>query len=510
MERDRHVSAAASDDDLELTCDAVVVGLGAGGGMAFRELARRGLDVVGLEMGEWVSTESIVPYEEEMLPRLFQESGARSTEDMAVNVLQGKGVGGSTVHNTNLCKRLPETIRQRWAFDYGLDWATSASLEDDYEYVESLLDVSRIPDHRVNENNRVLADGLDALDWEGGRLAHNRDHDDCRESGFCELGCPNAGKQNAEKLLVPEGMRAGGRVVTRARVDEVAVDGARARGVRGTAAGEAEGNVRVDADDVVLAASATGTPDILQRSDLPDDNRLAGSNLHLHPGATVVGHFGGTPRAPIESWLGNPQSVDCTELLGFEHGSDRRAWIVPGAAHPAGAAMFMPGFGPSHGDWMRRYPDVASLIVMLHDHQSGRVHRAEGERIHLHYGLDRKEYEALAVGLRGAAELLLAAGANEAVIPTSPPLHATSSSDLSELTSDQLGPLNPPLAAVHPMSTAWMGRNPDAAVVDPRGEHHEVDGLWVADGSLFPTSIGVPPQLTIYTMGRRIARTVAR
>lgn len=500
--------ATDADEPIELEAEVVIVGLGAGGGMAFRELARRGRDVLALEMGEHVPTAEMRQLEDRMMPRLYQESGARTTEDFSVAVLQGKGVGGSTVHNTNICKRLPEPIREQWTAEYGLDWATSDQLREDFDAVEELLDVQRVPDDRVNENNRVMERGLEATGWSGGRLRHNRDHDDCRESGFCELGCPNQGKQNAAKVLVPEGLDDGGRVWTSARVEEVTTSDGSATGVRGRAADPVSGDegvpLRVDAEEVVLAASATGSAAIAQQSDLPDPHGLAGTNLHLHPGATVIGVFD----EPIQSWLGNPQTVDCTEFLETGREAERRAWIVPGAAHPAGAAMFVPGFGRSHGDWMHDYPHMASMIVMLHDHASGRVHPGSGEQLHLHYAPNRAEYEQLAEGMRGAATLMLAAGAEEVVLPTSPPLRASTTRELDDLDGSDLGPLNPPLAAVHPMSTLWMGDDPRRSVVDPRGEHHRVDDLWVADGSLFPTSIGAPPQISIYTMGLRVARAI--
>ena len=50
------------------------------------------------------------------------------------------------------------------------------------------------------------------------------------------------------------------------------------------------------------------------------------------------------------------------------------------------------------------------------------------------------------------------------------------------------------------MGTLALGR-----VVDERGRWRGVDGLWVADGSLFPTSLGGPPQLSIYAAGHKVA-----
>lgn len=505
-------SALDRDDAWTDHAEVVIVGLGAGGGMVFHDLAQAGVDVLGVEMGESVQgidgQMDVSQIEDQMIPRLFQESGARATDDFGVSILQGKGVGGSTVHNTNLCKRLPEPTLAHWAAEYGLDWATGDQLQEDFAAVEEMLNVHEVPDERVNRNNRVVERGIRELGWAGGRLKHNRHPEDCRQSGYCELGCPNNGKQNAAKVLIPPGLEAGGRVLTEARVERILVEDGRAVGVAGVAADPVGGGERarfeIRADVVCLAGSATGSAALVQQSGLPDPYRLAGTNLHMHPGATVLGLFD----EPIESWVGNPQSVECTEFLDPSPGSDRRAWIVAGAAHPAGAATFVPGFGRSHGEMMRQYPNLASLIVMLHDHTSGRVRPGDGEQVHVHYRLGRSDYEQLAAGISGAGETLLAAGAREVVVPITPPLRASSPAGLKTLTAEELGPLNPALAAVHPMSTLWMGDNPKRSVVDPRGAHHHVDGLFVADGSLFPTSFGGPPQIPIYTMGRRVARTI--
>ena len=56
------------------------------------------------------------------------------------------------------------------------------------------------------------------------------------------------------------------------------------------------------------------------------------------------------------------------------------------------------------------------------------------------------------------------------------------------------------------MGTMRLGEDPKTSVVKSTGEHHSVRGLFVLDGSLFPTSIGVPPQISIYAFARHLAR----
>lgn len=515
MTESRPIADAAEFDGDTLETDVLIVGLGAGGSMVFHELARAGVDVLACELGGQYDPADMSCREDQMLPRLFMEGGARATRDFSVRILQGKGVGGSTIHNTNLCKRIPEQILDIWRRDFGLDSLTPETLADDFAYVERLLGVQRIPEERVNAQNDVLARGLDALGYAGGRLSHNRSHADCRQSGFCELGCPNNGKQNAAKVLVPAGIDAGGRVLTGAQVTQLTHQNGRVTGAEVTAVdpidGRELGDLRIRCERIVLGASATGSPALYQASGLPDPERLVGTNLHMHPGAVVMGAFDGPDDAPIRGWLGNPQSVECTEALEYARHSDKRAWIVTGFAHPAGASTFVPGFGAEHTALMKKYGQLASLIVMLHDHSSGRVTPAEGQAVNIDYALEAGDYRAMEVGIKTAGRLLLAAGAREVIVPLVRPVRATTEAQLEDaFTSADLGPLNPPLAAVHPMSTMWMGASPETSVVDVRGRHHLVDNLWVADGSLFPTSIGGPPQIPIYTFARRVARALAK
>ncbi len=71
----------------------VVIGSGAGGGTAARTLAEAGLDVLLLEMGAALGPEQMRQREEQMIPQLFQDAGARRTVDQTITVLQGQGLG---------------------------------------------------------------------------------------------------------------------------------------------------------------------------------------------------------------------------------------------------------------------------------------------------------------------------------------------------------------------------------------------------------------------------------
>jgi choline dehydrogenase-like flavoprotein len=471
--------------DLDVDADLCIVGTGAGGAMVAREAARAGLRVVALEEGPLSGPRDFTQREDEMLPRLFQDGGGRSTHDGAIVVLQGRGVGGSTVHNTNLCKRAPAEVLDGWKLG---GWSASA-LSPHYELVERDLSVAPIEDARVNRNNQVLRRGIEALGWRGGRLWHNRLG--CIGSGFCELGCTYDAKQNALKVLIPAAVAAGARVIADCRAARVVVKHGRAIAVQARSRGA---TVTVRARAVVLAGSAVGSAALALQSNLSDPSGRVGRGLRMHPGAAVAGVFD----EPIEGWIGIPQSWECTEKLRFDD-SDDRVWIVPAFAHPIGLASSLPGFGAEHMRLMRLYPRLAIVAAMLHDRSEGRV-SIDGERPRVDYALDGDDARALAKGMAACAEILLAAGAREVLVPYAQPLRLTRKEQLADIVARGYRPLDPLLTAVHPMGTLALGQ-----VVDERGAWRGVERLWVADGSLFPTSLGGPPQLSIYAAGHKVA-----
>ena len=488
--------------DVALDADAVVIGTGAGGSVALRELARAGLDVIALEEGGHHTSADFNQREEQMLPMLFQDGGGRTTDDLAIRILQGRGIGGSTVHNTNLCKRTPPEILDLWATEHAVRGASLREMEPAFARIERDLGVSRIPDALRNGNNDALRRGAEALGWRGGMLEHNRIG--CQLSGFCELGCAYDAKQNALKVMVPQAVAAGARVYADVRADRVTFEANRVTGVEATAIGANGGDVariRIRAKVVVLAASAVGSAALAIASGFPDPHDQIGRDLRIHPGAVAAGRFDDT----VDAHHGIPQSYECTEHLSFEKGSDRRVWIIPAFAHPIGTASTFPGFGASHMRAMREYTKLAVLTAMVHDETRGRVTLGEGARPKIRYSLSDADRAQMAKGLVACARLLFAAGAREVTIPAIPPVRLTSPRDLDALDTSFVRPHGVPMTAVHPMGTLRMGDDPKRAVVDSTGEHHFVKGLFVADGSLFPTSLGGPPQISIYAFALHLA-----
>ncbi len=493
--------------DVTLDAPAIVVGTGAGGSVVLRALARAGLPAVALEEGSDHGPADMNQREERMIPELFQERGGRMTDDLAIQVLQGRGVGGSTLHNTNLCKRTPTPILEQWQHRHGVVGCSAADMEEAFATIERDLSVSRIPDDRVNANNDVLRRGIAALGWRGGGLSHNRVG--CIGSGFCELGCAYDAKRNARKVLIPEALERGASVYADVRATRVLHDGRTVLGVEGRASNGRR--VCVRSKVVVLSGSAVGSAALAIESDVPDPWQQQGERLRIHPGGVVAGVFD----HPIDGHHGIPQSWECTEWLDLDERSSRRVWITTAFAHPIGTAVVLPGFGAAHMKAMRGYRHLAVLTAMLHDETAGRVWLKRpagleglGSRPMLRYKMLESDRAQLVLGLRACARILLAAGAREVVVPAIPPITIRREADVERIDGSVVRPHGVPLTAVHPMGTMRLGEDPRVSVVRSTGEHHHLRGLFVADGSLFPTSLGGPPQISIYSFAQHLSRHV--
>ena len=493
------------EEDVSLRVDAVVIGTGAGGGMALRELARAGMKVVALEEGGFFRPGDFSQREDEMIPLLFQDAGGRTSRDLAIRILQGRGVGGSTLHNTNLCKRTPDEILDLWRDRYAVSGCGPNEMRATFERVEKDLSVSEIPAALRNANNEVLEAGARELGWKSGPLKHNRVG--CQLSGFCELGCAYDAKQNVAKVLVPQAEAAGAKVYSDVEVLSITHQDGRATGVVAAARdglGRPRAWVRVEARVVVLAASAVGSAALALRSHLPDPFNQIGKKLRIHPGAVAAGRF---DDARSSSQYGIPQSYECTRApLVRRKEATSGAWIVPAFAHPIGTASMLPGFGKDHMRAMRTYNDLEVLTAMVHDETEGRVTVVDDGHPVIDYVMNAADRRQMGKGLLACARLLFAGGAQEVVIPSIPPIRFKSAAEIDAQSPDFVQPHAVPVTAVHPMGTMRLGDDPHRAVVDSRGEHHFVKGLFVADGSLFPTSLGGPPQISVYAFAHHLAK----
>lgn len=497
-------SGTVQGPEVRLEADVVVVGSGGGGGVIAYELARRGRSVVVVEAGAHVPSTRFTETLDPMFDRVYQDAGGQTNTDGDILVLQGRCVGGSTVVNGAVCFRMPPRVLARWQTEHGLSSLTEARLAEAYALMERRLAVHTNAPHEVNANSAVIARGCDHLGWHHKPVARNVK--DCALTGFCFHGCASDRKQSALVTHLPWAVTHGARIVAETHVERVRLEGGRAVGVEGVmrrgGRDEVVARVVVSASRVVVCAGAIQTPLLLQRSDVPDPGGHIGEHLALHPSALVIGRFAEV----LDAWRGATVGVACHEFDEDEQGG---FLLEGGMASPETMAMMLPGAGPDLVEALRDYRRLASVACLIHDENVGRV-RAEGSEKRIEYRLSPADRIRLTAAMRAAARIYFAAGATDVYLPTHGSGRVVREAELDEvLASIPDGPNSVKMISYHPQGTCRMGADPTASVVDARGRVHTVEGLHVADASLFPTSILVNPQMTVYALAKLVADELA-
>jgi choline dehydrogenase-like flavoprotein len=468
--------------------DACVIGSGAGGAVAAKELAEGGMSVAILEEGDWHETDAFTARPREMTQILYRDAAQVTTLGAPPIVLpMGRAVGGTTIVNSGTCFRTPPRILRRWREELGLDGLTEEALEPFTRRVERILNVSQVPADLAGPNTAIVRRAAERLGWSGDHIYRNARG--CVGSGVCVFGCPTGAKQHVGITYIPRAWEAGATTYTGARARRIEIADGRARAVVASTTGG--GALHLTCDHVVVACGAIHTPILLRRQGI-SSSRL-GRNLAIHP-ATAVRAF---MDDDVEMWRGVPQSYYVDEFAG-------EGLMLEGTAGPPDfAAMSMPGRGPEHRARMDRYRRLSTFGVMVSDSSRGEVRELAGAP-RIRYDLNATDTARFKRGLELLVELYWTAGAREVLVPVRgvPPLR---DGELAPLRDARVRPRDLDLMAFHPLGTAAMGADPAASVVDPHGQVHGIDGLHVADAAAVPSSLGVNPQITIMTLATRLA-----
>jgi choline dehydrogenase-like flavoprotein len=397
-------------------------------------------------------------------------------------------VGGTTVINSGTCFRAPGDILMTWREQHGIDWATE--LDEEFEAVERALDVTPVAQGRVGRNAELCRIGAEALGASNHALARNASDVTC--CGSCPTGCAIDAKLAMHVSELPRAVAAGALIRSGQRVTRVLVKNGRAAGV------SCRGGYEVRARAVVLAAGALGTPELLLRQGLADSSGDVGRHLRIHPACWV----GGLYDEQVRGWDGVMQSWAVDEW------NDRGLFLEATFSPLSFGAHWLRGAGAPYKERLRHFDRLGVIGVHLSDRSEGRV-ALTGDRARITYKLTDDDAATLRFGIARAAEVHFAAGAGE-VYPQVGRVSVLRPGEATRLVEQgRFRPGELRLEGFHPMGTTRMGRDPRSSVVAPSGETHDVPGLYVADGGLFPTSLRVNPMITIMAVARRIAAGLA-
>lgn len=510
----RVIDGAAIERDQALEADVVIVGSGAGGGVTAEILALSGLRVIIVEEGALKSSTDFKMREADAYPALYQESAARKTRDRAINILQGRTVGGSTTISWTSSTRTPASTLAFWRERYGLASFNETALAPWFAMMEERLgiDTWQTP---PNENNDVLRRGAAALGI--GTATVRRSVRGCWNLGYCGMGCPTNAKQSMLVTTIPSALEHGATLLTRVRAERLVIDKNRVDSLLCTALGP-DGlapngkNVVLRARHFVIAGGAINSPALLLRSHAPDPNYSLGRRTFLHPTVLSAGLFA----QRVDAYAGAPQSVYSDHFLKLAPVDGAVGFMLEAPPmHPVMVATMLGGFGTAHAETMREFPHLQGLLAPLRDgfhpgSTGGSVTVKDGAPV-LHYPIHNSLWDGARRALLAMAEIQFAAGARS-VQPgheMAGPYTSWAAAKVGIAELDCKVHVTR-LISSHVMGGCAMDADPERGVVDPDGRYYGLDNLSVHDASLFPTSIGANPQLTIYAVVARMASTLAQ
>ncbi|MEX2107752.1 MAG: GMC family oxidoreductase [Solirubrobacterales bacterium] len=492
------LGSTAAIGDVE-ECDVVIIGSGAGGAAAAATLAEAGLDVIVLEAGGHYDRDSYPGDPLEAIASLYRDGGLTVAEGRpSIPVPVGRAVGGTTVINSGTCFRAPDPVLDHWRDRYGIPWMSD--LAPDFAEAEEFLHVMPLDPERMGRNGQLAMEGAEAVGASGGPISRNAGS--CVQCSSCPFGCEIDAKRGMHVSYLPRAVAAGARVRSGVEARRILTEDGRAVGVRcvaGTARGD-NGKRRpytVRAKHAtIVAGGALGTPELLLRSKL--GGKQVGRNLHIHPACWVGARY---PQE-VRGWEGVMQSYYIDEWE-----ADQILLEATFTPLPFGGAWLL-GMGHEHQEAMLGFDRIGSIGVHLSDESAGRVGIGLDGSLRASYSLTREDARRLVFGIARAAEVHFAAGATE-VYPNIAGVPVMRRAELAQFEATSFRPADLRLEAFHPMGTARLSSDPGEGACAPDGSVNGTEGLYVADASLFPTSVGVNPMMTVIALAKRIAAGIA-
>lgn len=513
--------------------DVCIVGSGAGGGVLAKELSQHKLSVTMLEVGSRVKPEDIPTHRSDWelhmgdigRPDLRRDTITRASESAALNIVRLKALGGSTMHYEGFSTRVhPKDLLRGSQYGIGGDWPLAYSdLARCYDRVESILGLSGALDNPFEPPRppypnpaieyscaaKMMKKGCDKLGLHAAHaplaiLSRPRDgRGTCNFCGTCWFGCHMGAISNMAVTYLPLAEKAGCKILTSSMATRV-VPHKHKGTIKGVEFLDENGNLHFQqARAVALCGNAIETPRLLLlsaaggfESGLANSSGLVGRNFMVHTSELVYGLF----KERIDGYKGPAINgmvqdyFDSDEKRGFIGGfliALRNAelgplhffkkWVKDLGIYGAGLHKYMQ-------EWFGHSANIVAFGEMLPnpdnrvelDPEKKDLFGLSVPRVTLRLGDNEKKM--LTQMRQVLSDIAIAAGALTVEVKESGPILCT-----------------------HLMGTCRMGKDPASSVTNGFGQTHDIENLFIADGSLFPSSTPANPTLTIQALATHIA-----
>lgn len=499
-----NITPVWAKDGESIHCQTLIIGSGAGGGLAAGMLAEAGEDVVLLDKGPFMAGADFTMQEAEMIGKTYDRKGALSTQDGGATVFAGSCLGGGTTINWTGAFPTPAHVLEEWDRQYGLEFVRSKTYKDGVNTVMKAFSVNS--DHSPhNFQNEALVRGSERIGQQANVIQRNVsgcDADNCESCGYCGLGCRRGTKQGTLRTWIERAADKGSRIMVQSEALRLKVLGGKVEWVEVQQI-QLDGSAvafRIHPQKVIVAAGSVQTPALLLRSGL--SHPMLGQRLYFHPTLAVSADYD----EPSRPWLGTMMSA--VNKSGLFKDGNFGYWIETPPIHAGLAALGLPWkSGHQHKTDMARMANMANFIVLVRDKFGGKVTVDKKGNAVVHYQLHPYDRNHMIQGIRDAFKIHRAAGAKEILVPTNK--GARYNVEKSKLSMDGFLDRLPTMGwktnqfnlyTAHQMGTCSMGKDAGQHPLDLNGRFRGVDNLYVADGSAMPSSAGINPMISIMAL----------
>ncbi|MCP4680946.1 MAG: GMC family oxidoreductase, partial [Desulfobacterales bacterium] len=461
------------------------------------------LSVVVLEEGSSYSTKNFNQDPGDMMSMMYRDSGTTMSFGLPpASIIMGKGIGGSTTINAATCFRVPEKVINNWAIEYGCEGLDYKALIPHFEKVEKEISVTELSEDVLGNVYQIVKRGAKAMGLDAKPLKHNVKN--CEGAGACTFGCIKGAKQSTDLSYIPKAEAAGAKIYANCKATKLNKEGNSVKGVKGKvidpATGKKRYKIEITSKVVCLAMGSMITPAFLLKNRCANSSGLVGKGLTIHPCGRVVaemdeivdGHHGVSQGGQIDAF-----SDEGIMLEGI---------FLP----PSVLTMALPGIGEDHKYLAKHYRNLAVFGIFVADSTRGRIFRSllPGYEFIAWYSLNQKDTDKFQKAIGIVADIFFAAGAKRVFTGCMKMPILSSKKEVGIFKALKVKPYHFEIIASHPLGTCRLGNDPRSSVINLNLESHDVKGLFITDGSPFPSSLGVNPMETIMTFASRAGQYI--
>jgi choline dehydrogenase-like flavoprotein len=488
----------------EITADVVIVGSGAGASILANQLVMLGRKVLMIERGLHEKPQTFNEKEVEMVSRLYADGALQLSRDFRFQVFQGSCVGGSTVVNNAVCFQTPDYILDKWITDLAVGIDRTKYVQS-MNQVYDLIHVAHTPimtdDKYLNPGGRIFAEACKKMGYNSTEVdSVMADIAGCLGCGYCNIGCQYGRKLSMLDTILPQTQLSHpGSLQIIAGCEAISFNRNGSNNRIGSVTGQFRNGrkITVKGNTFVSSAGAISSSILLMKSKLGIVN--AGKKLAFNLGTQITAAF----KDPINSY-------DGLQISHFLKTNDRRfvmeTWYNP----PMFQSTAMPGWFDQHFQNMHQYANMACTGILVGTESNAEVRIAGMLKREIDYVPTQDDFDSLMDGLEKASEIYLSAGADR-VMPNSFSYYEyRTEEELKEnLRKNIKSSVDISTGTGHPQGGNVMSNDPQTGVVDEHFKVYGFENLFVCDASVFPTSLGVNPQITVMSLAHYAAPMIA-